>query len=71
MPKPLLEPPEETTYHKAQAELDEKIEAQNAKFVSNHSRRLIKMNNCLFNTYLIKLFELQKELGERFAEKLS
>ena len=36
MPTPLLESPDEATYHKAQADIDEKVDALNLKIVSVH-----------------------------------
>ena len=34
MPSPLLESPDESAYHKAQADIDEKIDVLNKKIVS-------------------------------------
>ena len=54
MPSPILEAPDESQYHKAQAELDEKVDGLNAKIVS----------------YKFHSLSTQKELGERFQEKV-
>ncbi len=44
MPKPLLEQPEEATYHKAQADVDEKIDALIKKSVSSNFYLIIVPN---------------------------
>lgn len=38
MPSPILEAPDESQYHKAQAELDEKVDGLNTKIVSCNRR---------------------------------